>query len=98
MSRCCDQMQPLGCEQGRLCPVRVAARSCEALGVCQHPERECAGACEQTPALPAGDPALPDEQALDQREQRFVNVLAVAMCGLTAGIAYGVAQFFSWLP
>ncbi len=26
--------------------------NCEALGVCQHPDRECTGACEAKPALP----------------------------------------------
>lgn len=52
---CCTQNAPPGgCRQGRDCPVSAAqaARTCEALGLCQHPERECVGACEQTPRVP----------------------------------------------
>lgn len=59
MSDCCTQNAPInGCRQGRDCPVNAAraARTCEALGICQHPSRECAGACEQVPRLPEFDP------------------------------------------
>lgn len=30
----------------------TAPRTCEAMGICQHPERECPGACEQPPRVP----------------------------------------------
>lgn len=60
MTTCCEQNAPAGgCRQGRDCPVGTASaaalaqRTCEALGICQHPERECTGACEQVPRLPA---------------------------------------------
>jgi hypothetical protein len=59
MSECCTtNAPPGGRRQGRDCPVNAAraARTCEALGICQHPSRECTGACEQTPQIPAMKP------------------------------------------
>lgn len=67
---CCAQNAPrFGCNQGRDCPLRVvsvaqAARSCESMGVCQHPERECTGACDLPPALPAAPKAAGRADAL----------------------------------
>ncbi len=83
-------------------PVAKAARTCESLGVCQHPERECVGACEQKPRLPASDalsPSDPSHAVQDWRiedlgRDNFVTaVLMVALCGATLGIVYGGARW-----
>jgi hypothetical protein len=73
--------------------------NCEALGVCQHQDRECIGACEAKPALPVW--FVGDEPGLfthaDATIYRVVFgaaalVSLVALCG-TAGYLY--VRFFS---
>lgn len=81
MNTCCTQNAPInGCNQGRDCPVNAAkcARTCEALGICQHPERECPGACEQTPRLPE----LTTDEQIDRIVCRFTTACMVLITAI----------------
>jgi hypothetical protein len=62
----------------------LAPRTCEALGVCQHPERECPGACELPPKLPG---ELIDLQDSPAANADLVDLaLVVTICLAAAGI------------
>ena len=104
---CCNDFGV--CEHGPGCPLgavtvpptpsSIAARTCESLGVCQHPERECAGACEQKPALHAWEPTDPTQPVqgfeVEQlgRDNFVTAVLVAALSGATLGIAYGAGRW-----
>lgn len=111
MNRCNDFGQ---CDHGHGCPAGAvtlppmavplakAARTCEALGVCQHPERECIGACEQKPRMPVADSTYPaDPTAPVQswriedfgRDNLLTAVLVAALSGATLGIVYGAGRW-----
>jgi hypothetical protein len=107
---CCNSLDE--CDHGPGCPtgavtlppatVAAAVRTCEAMGVCQHPERECAGACEKEPRVPASDaldPADPTHAVQvwrieDLGRDNFVTaVLFAALAGATVGILYGAGRW-----
>lgn len=100
MTSCCDDYGQ--CQHGPGCPagaVTVAPRTCEALGVCQHPDRECNGACELPPKLPGvlrDDMARPTEP-LDSIAPYLVDIAQVALICLTAG-CISAALFSVWPP
>lgn len=103
------------CEHGPGCPAGAAtlpptlpvslakaARTCESLGVCQHPLRECAGVCEQKPRVPAWDALDPADLTHAVQEWRiedlgrdnFVTaVLIFATIGATLGVLYGAGRW-----
>ena len=76
-----------------------AVRTCESLGICQHPARECTGTCEQKPRLPAWEPTDPSAPVQgfvveDLRRDNFVTaVLVAAVCGITLGVIYGAGRW-----
>ena len=104
---CCNEFGV--CEHGPGCPSGAvtmppvlpakAARTCESLGVCQHPERECQGACEQKPRIHAWEPtdtthAVQDWRIEDLGRGNFVTaVLIAALSGATLGILYGAGRW-----
>ena len=97
---CCDAFGQ--CQNGPGCPtgaITVAPRTCEALGVCQHPERECNGSCDLPPKLPGvlrDDMAQPTEP-LDSITPDLVDLaLVVLICLATGCIA--AALFSVWPP
>lgn len=110
MSDCCDQnAPPTGCRQGRDCPVHAAKatalvkRTCEAIGICQHTERECDGACEKVPALPAAEGVVELYQWPGYRPCYWTTVTAIALASLlisgsTAWYLYGrfSTVFWAW--
>ena len=61
-----------------------STRNCELLGVCQHPQRECTGACEATPVLPFW---LADDEPRDEPkdlQHRWQSVAAAVSCAVVA--------------
>jgi len=109
---CCNSYGE--CEHGHGCPagavtlpplsvpVAKAARTCESLGVCQHPLRECTGVCEQKPRVPAWDAldttdpahAVQDWRIEDLGRDNFVTaVLVTATIGATLGVLYGSGRW-----
>jgi len=89
MTQCCNDYGV--CEHGPGCPagaVRVAPRTCEALGICQHPERECPGACEQIPRLPG---VQHDELAQPTEPLELIEPLTVVKRALLALICLAAA-------
>lgn len=100
MTQCCNDYGE--CEHGPGCPagaVTVAPRTCEALGICQHPERECPGACEQIPRVPGVlhcDMVQPTEP-LDSFPLNLTDLAQVALICLTAGCV-AAALFSVWPP
>jgi hypothetical protein len=81
-------------------PLAKAARTCEALGVCQHPERECRGACEQRPRVPASDALSPSDPTVQDwriedlgRDNLVTAVLIFATIGATLGVLYGAGRW-----
>ena len=106
MTNCCNAYGQ--CEHGPDCQVGPAtllaepkplARTCETLGVCRHPLRECQGACEQTPRLNFWlDAAEPQEDpALLRRDGFMTAVLFAATVGVTLGVVFGLVRFVGWL-
>lgn len=78
MTQCCDDFGQ--CQHGPGCPTGIitqAPRTCEALGVCQNPDRECNGACELPPKLPG---ELRDDLAQPTRPLAFVKIDAAEIC------------------
>lgn len=77
-------------------PLHALPRTCEALGVCQHPTRECAGVCEQIPALPAVEVAN-DEQLdgsdFDGPAIVFWWVCISGVIGVVLGALYGAVRY-----
>ena len=101
---CMDKLRECDCSPATLPPVALAkaARTCESLGVCHHPERECVGACEQKPRLPVADSAYPADPAAPVqcwriedfgRDNLLTAVLVAALCGVTLGIVYGAGRW-----
>ena len=107
---CCNSYGE--CEHGPGCPAGVAtqppvhivplvkaARTCESLGVCQHPERECTGACRQVPRIHAWEPTDPTHAIRDWRiedlgrDNLVTAVLIAATIGATLGILYGAGRW-----
>ena len=80
-------------------PLATAARTCEAMGVCQHPERECAGACEQKPRIHSWEPIDPTHSIHDWRiedlgrDNLVTCLLVAALAGATLGIVYGAGRW-----
>ena len=95
MTQCCDDFGQ--CQNGPGCPTGIitqAPRTCEALGVCQNPERECSGACELPPKLPGQlieNPQSPASNAC------LVDLAIVVLICLAAG---GIAAMLAdiWPP
>ena len=87
-SDCADTQPPL--------PV---LHTCEALGVCQHPERECPGSCQQRPRVHAwklAEPSAPVQvfEVEDLGRDNIVTALLVAaVCGITLGVIYGAGRW-----
>lgn len=94
---CCDEYGQ--CQNGPGCPtgaITVAPRTCEALGICQHPDRECPGACELPPKMygvlraEPGEPTAPfaliEPWGLDRRALQVLGVLTLV--GALAGIGW----------
>ena len=82
-------------------PPRTTPRSCEALGVCQHTEQECPGACRQTPALPvqfAGDEPDDDYDPGTALLLFIDRALLACTIGVTLGALYGAARWVGWAP
>ncbi len=75
--------------------VTQAPRTCEALGICQHGDRECRGSCEQVPRLPAWQPIDPSSPVQDFEVESFTRdnfvtaILIAVLCGVTLGVLYG---------
>ena len=107
---CCNSYGE--CDHGPGCPtgavtlppatVAAAVRTCEAMGVCQHPERECAGACEKEHGAFLADSSYPQDptapvqgfQIEDLGRDNFVTCLLVAaLSGATLGILYGAGRW-----
>ena len=104
---CCNSYGE--CEHGPGCPAGAvtlppvplanAARTCESLGICQHPQRECQGACEQKPRIHSWeqtDPTQPVQGFTVESYGRdnFVTCLLVAaLSGATLGILYGAGRW-----
>ncbi len=104
---CCNDLGE--CDHGPGCPLgavtvpptpsSTAARTCESLGVCQHPERECIGACRQLPrihALEAAEPGAPVQGfEVEQlgRDNFMTCLLVAALAGATLGIIYGAGRW-----
>ena len=104
---CCNDLGE--CDHGPGCPLSavtvpptpssIAARTCESLGVCQHPQRECPGACEQKPRLHSWEPADPGApvQGVEVehlgRDNIVTAVLVAALAGVTLGILYGAGRW-----
>ena len=107
---CCTEYGQ--CEHGPGCPTGAvtlppvhivplvkAARTCESLGICQHPERECQGACEQKPRVPSWQPTDPTHAIQDWRiedlgRDNFVTaVLITATIGASLGVLYGAGRW-----
>ena len=81
--------------------VQHAGHSCEALGVCQHTEQECPGACRQTPALPvqfAGDEPDDDYDPGTALLLFIERALLACTIGVTLGALYGAARWVGWAP
>jgi hypothetical protein len=80
-------------------PLANAARTCESLGICQHPERECVGACEQKPRVPSWQPTDPTQPAQGFTVETFGRdnfvtcLLVAALSGATLGILYGAGRW-----
>lgn len=105
MTNCCNDYGQ--CEHGPGCPAgaatlppepKPAARSCEALGVCQHPERECKGVCEQTPRMSfwfetGAQLDELDDAVLLWRDGLVTAVLIAATVGVSVGVVYGAVRF-----
>ena len=106
MNCCTDYGQ---CEHGHGCPAGAAtippipldkaARTCESLGICQHPERECQGACEQKPRVPEWQPTDPTQPVQGFTVESFGRdnfvtcLLVAALSGATLGILYGAGRW-----
>lgn len=106
---CCNSYGE--CEHGHGCPagavtlrplsvpVAKAARTCESLGVCQHPLRECTGVCEQKPRVPAWQPTDPTQPVQGFTVEAFGRdnfvtcLLVAALSGATLGILYGAGRW-----
>ena len=104
---CCNSYGE--CEHGPGCPAGAvtlppvplanAARTCESLGICQHPERECVGACEQKPRVPSWQPTDPTQPAQGLTVETFGRdnfvtcLLVAALSGATLGILYGAGRW-----
>lgn len=107
---CCNSYGE--CEHGPGCPAGAAtlpptlpvslakaARTCESLGVCQHPLRECTGVCEQKPRVPAWQPTDPTQQVQGFTVEAFGRdnfvtcLLVAALSGATLGILYGAGRW-----
>ncbi len=104
---CCNSYGE--CEHGHGCPLgavtvpptpsSIAARTCESLGVCQHPESECTGACRQVPRIHAWEPVEPGAPVqgfeVEQlgRDNIVTAVLVAALAGVTLGILYGAGRW-----
>ena len=104
---CCNSYGE--CEHGPGCPAGAvtlppvplanAARTCESLGVCQHPERECVGACEQKPRVPSWQPTDPTQPVQGFTVETFGRdnfvtcLLIAALSGATLGILYGAGRW-----
>ena len=71
-----------------------APRSCEMLGVCQNPERECQGACELPPKL-LGE--LIDSPESSAAQTDFVDLALVVLICLAAG-GIGATLVDVWPP
>ena len=80
-------------------PLAKAACTCESLGVCQHPERECQGACEQKPRVPSWQPMDPTQPVQGFTVETFGRdnfvtcLLVAALSGATLGILYGAGRW-----
>jgi hypothetical protein len=99
MNWCEQSGMAAGCNQGRDCPVRAQSthgtvafprtvnRSCDELGVCQHPAKQCQAVCQ----LPTRDLALALGDALDEieifRTRAFWLVLVAAATFVVWGFA-----------
>lgn len=100
---CMDKPRECDCAPDTLPPIAVplakAARTCESLGVCQHPDRECAGACEKKPRVPSWEPTDPTQPVQGFTVETFGRdnfvtcLLVVALSGATLGIAYGAGRW-----
>ena len=80
-------------------PLANAARTCESLGICQHPQRECQGACEQKPRIHSWEPTDPTHAVQGWRiedlgrDNLVTAVLIAATIGATLGILYGAGRW-----
>ena len=101
---CCNSYGE--CEHGPGCPAGAvtlppvplanAARTCESLGICQHPQRECQGACEQKPRVPSRQPTQPVQGFTVEtfgRDNFVTCLLVAALSGATLGILYGAGRW-----
>ena len=101
---CCNSYGE--CEHGPGCPagsvtlppvpLANAARTCESLGICQHPQRECQGACEQKPRVPSWQPTQPVQGFTVEtfgRDNFVTCLLVAALSGATLGILYGAGRW-----
>ena len=66
---------------------------------CQHPERECQGACEQKPRVPSWQPMDPTQPVQGFTVETFGRdnfvtcLLVAALSGATLGILYGAGRW-----
>ena len=83
-------------------PLANAARTCESLGICQHPQRECQGTCEQKPRVPASDALSPSDPTHAVQDWRIEDlgrdnlvtaVLIAATIGASLGVLYGAGRW-----
>ena len=92
---CMDKPGECDCAPDTLPP----PRTCESLGVCQNPLRECTGACEKTPRIHAWEPTDPTQPVQgftveSYGHENFVTCLLVAaLSGATLGILYGAGRW-----
>ena len=104
MSPCCNS--PGQCDHGPDCPAGPATlpsyamlpKTCEQLGVCQHPLRECPGGCERVASGQFEAPSAPDASI---RQDFFITALLyAATAGVTLGVVYGAVRFIveGWAP
>lgn len=84
-------------------PVARPPLACEALCICQHPEQECTGACEQVPCVPVAGDDHDLYQWPGYRPCYWLTVTAIALASLlilgsVAGYLYGRfgAVFWAW--
>ena len=97
MIQCCNDYGM--CENGPGCPagaVTVAPHTCEALGVCQYPERECSGACELLPKLPGELIEIPESPSATTDLVDLALALVALICLAAGGL--GATLLDVWPP